>query len=216
MSEEKPTATPDLVERRKSDAPLDDIDRSYAASLADAVANCRVTCKHEPSAFDLEQQGYDTIVRALRFFARSASGATSRDGYLQGMEDGRKLAAMEAAPDMEKLLGEFEKLLLDANDEQLPRKAALPITKRLNEVRAMLLSFTPSATEPGSALYAMAQALLRAHDETKYGHLIRAGLYAAEIERARDVLGITDSCAPNMENTGNPTGDYPTSTRSKK
>ena len=51
-----------------------DIDRSYALSLADAIENCRVTCKHEPSAFDLEQQGYEAIIGALRFFARSEMG----------------------------------------------------------------------------------------------------------------------------------------------
>ena len=58
-----------------------DIDRSYALSLADAVENCRVTCKHEPSAFDLEQQGYDTIIRALRAFATPPSplGAPSEE-----------------------------------------------------------------------------------------------------------------------------------------
>ena len=43
--------------------------RPYAASLADAFENCRVTCKHEPSGFDLEQQGYDVIIKALRAYS---------------------------------------------------------------------------------------------------------------------------------------------------
>lgn len=43
--------------------------RPYAASLADAIENSRVTCKHEPSGFDLEQQGYDVIIKALREYA---------------------------------------------------------------------------------------------------------------------------------------------------
>lgn len=42
--------------------------------------------------------------------------------------------------DLGKLLGEFERLVLDANDEQLPHRAVLPVTKRLNEVRAQILS----------------------------------------------------------------------------
>ena len=42
------------------------------------------------------------------------------------------------------LLTEFEKLVLDANDTQLPRHAQLPVSKRLNEVRAKLqVSFAP-------------------------------------------------------------------------
>jgi hypothetical protein len=43
---------------------------AYAASLADSVENRRVTCKHEPSGFDLEQQGYDVIIKALRAYAQ--------------------------------------------------------------------------------------------------------------------------------------------------
>jgi hypothetical protein len=39
------------------------------------------------------------------------------------------------------LLTEFEQLVLDANDSQLPRRAQLPVTKRLNEVRAKLQVF---------------------------------------------------------------------------
>ncbi|HZR03874.1 MAG TPA: hypothetical protein VFA81_11945, partial [Burkholderiales bacterium] len=65
------------------DSQPDDIDRSYALSLADAVENCRVTCKHEPSAFDLEQQGYDTIIRALRSYARSASGDSKFSEFIR-------------------------------------------------------------------------------------------------------------------------------------
>lgn len=36
------------------------------------------------------------------------------------------------------LLNEFEKLVLDANDPQLPTQAGLPVVKRLNQVRAQL------------------------------------------------------------------------------
>ena len=42
---------------------------SYAASLATAIEDCRVTCKHEPSGFDLEQQGYEVLIKALRAYA---------------------------------------------------------------------------------------------------------------------------------------------------
>lgn len=45
------------------------INRPYAASLADAIENCRVTCQHATSGFDLEQQGYDVIIKALRAYS---------------------------------------------------------------------------------------------------------------------------------------------------
>lgn len=58
--------------------------------------------------------------------------------------------------DLGKLLGEFERLVLDANDEQLPHRAVLPVTKRLNEVRAQILSLQSATlpTEPVTDLMA--------------------------------------------------------------
>lgn len=39
-----------------------------------------------------------------------------------------------------RLLERFEQLILDANDEQLPSRAAKPICRELNQVRAKLLA----------------------------------------------------------------------------
>lgn len=52
----------------------------------------------------------------------------------QGGED----TAVNDPVDYVALLSEFEKLVLDANDPNLPTRAILPISERLNAVRLQL------------------------------------------------------------------------------
>lgn len=61
----------------------------YATSLADDIENCRIVCTTQPSAFDLSQEGYSTIIRALRQLAAApAESAEPVAWVMQANSDG--------------------------------------------------------------------------------------------------------------------------------
>lgn len=94
----------------------------------------------------------------LKRLCRDAAEAMERllGAYAEEHSRAAEMAASTAssatkaipAVDYDALLTEFETLVLDANDPQLPHRATLPISKRLNEVRAKLQSLARRNTPP--------------------------------------------------------------------